>query len=111
MTSTNVKEFLDFGLMDGANLYLHGYSYWCEGYYRKDKDKPMHVFVYKYPSVVVHQIYTKRLSNKQHEFKTVFDVWASSKEEATEKFLQAKIFDGKTFQEVENEIAWYDEID
>ena len=43
------------------------------------------------------------------DYSTVLDVWGDSPDDVKPIFLSAKIFDGKSFWEVEKEIAWYDE--
>ena len=107
MINANLEQFLDTGWFSEASLYLNGYTYWCEGCWNEEREKPMHFFVYKYESVVVDKIYTKP---KNSNYQTVFDIYGNSEEEVKEEFLKAKIFDGKSFWEVEKEIAWYDEI-
>lgn len=107
MINANLEQFLDTGWFSEATLYLNGYTYWCEGCWNEEREKPMHFFVYKYESVVVDKIYTKP---KNSNYQTVFDIYGNSEEEVKEEFLKAKIFDGKSFWEVEKEIAWYDEI-
>ena len=107
MINANLEQFLDTGWFSEATLYLNGYTYWCEGCWNEEREKPMHFFVYKYESVVVDKIYTKP---KNSNYQTVFDIYGNGEEEVKEEFLKAKIFDGKSFWEVEKEIAWYDEI-
>ena len=107
MINANLEQFLDTGWFSEATLYLNGYTYWCEGCWNEEREKPMHFFVYKYESVVVDEIYTKP---KNSNYQKVFDIYGNSEEEVKEEFLKAKIFDGKSFWEVEKEIAWYDEI-
>ena len=107
MINANLEQFLDTGWFSEATLYLNGYTYWCEGCWNEEREKPMHFFVYKYESVVVDKIYTKP---KNSNYQTVFDIYGNSEEEVKEEFLKAKIFDGKSFWEIEKEIAWYDEI-
>ena len=107
MINANLEQFLDTGWFSEATLYLNGYTYWCEGCWNEEREKPMHFFVYKYESVIVDKIYTKP---KNSNYETVFDIYGKSEEEVKEEFLKAKIFDGKSFWEVEKEIAWYDEI-
>lgn len=107
MINANLEQFLDTGWFSEATLYLNGYTYWCEGCWNEEREKPMHFFVYKYESVVVDKIYTKP---KNSNYQKVFDIYGNSEEEVKEEFLKAKIFDGKSFWEVEKEIAWYDEI-
>ena len=107
MINANLEQFLDTGWFSEATLYLNGYTYWCEGCWNEEREKRMHFFVYKYESVVVDKIYTKP---KNSNYQKVFDIYGNSEEEVKEEFLKAKIFDGKSFWEVEKEIAWYDEI-
>ena len=47
MINANLEQFLDTGWYNEATLYLNGYTYWCEGYWKQGKEKPMHFFVYK----------------------------------------------------------------
>ncbi len=115
MINANLTQFLDTGWFNEATLYLNGYTYWCEGCWDKTKDKPMHFFVYRYRSELHHnedgEPYTTRVleNNDVVDYSTVFDVWGYGEDDIKEQFLQAKIFDGKSFWEVEHEIAWYDE--
>ena len=105
MINANLEQFLDTGWFSEATLYLNGYTYWCEGCWNEEREKPMHFFVYKYESVVVDKIYTKP---KNSNYQKVFDIYGNSEEEVKEEFLKAKIFDGKSFWEVEKEIEWVD---
>ena len=71
--------------------------------------------MYRYKSDVYYtkegEPYTKRHIENGDEVKysTVFEIYVKNQEKAKPLFLSAKIFDGKSFWEVENEIAWYDE--
>ena len=94
MINANLEQFLDTGWFSEATLYLNGYTYWCEGCWNEEREKPMHFFVYKYESVVVDKIYTKP---KNSNYQKVFDIYGNSEEEVKEEFLKAKIFDGKSF--------------
>lgn len=111
MINANLEQFLGTGWFNEATLYLNGFTYWCEGCWDMKKEKPMHFFVYKYPSKIVDGIYTKRLDEGETgNPETVFDVWGHGEDDVKAEFLKAKIFDGKSFWEVEDKIAWYDEI-
>lgn len=114
MINANLSQFLDTEGYNEATLYLNGYTYWCEGCWFKAR-KNLFIFLYKYHSVVHNdgsQIWTTRLieNNDVVDYSTVFDVWGSDEEEVKNLFLNAKIFDGKSFGEIENELAWYDEL-
>ena len=102
MINANLEQFLDTGWYNEATLYLNGYTYWCEGCWNEEREKPMHFFVHKYESVVVDKIYTKP---KNSNYQTVFDIYGNSEEEVKEEFLKAKIFDGKSFWKVEKRLG------
>lgn len=108
MINANLEQFLDTGWFNEATLYLNGFTYWCEGYWDHTKEKPMHFFVRKYPSEIVDGIYTKRIDNGKDE-EVVFDMWGYDEDDVKVAFLKAKIFEDKSFWEVEDVIAWYDE--
>ncbi len=117
MINANLDQFLDYGWFSEATLYYKGFTYWCEGYrIEKDAEKYRY-FVYRYRSVIHEDKsgnkYTTRLikDNDVADFSYVFDVYVDSEEEGKQKFFEAKIFDGKSFWEVEKEIAWYDEYE
>ena len=110
MINANLEQFLDTGWYNEATLYLNGYTYWCEGYWEKSKEKPMHFFVYKYRSEIINEKFTRRINDgEKGEYDIVFDIWGYDEDDVKEQFLKAKIFDDKSFWEVEKEIAWYDE--
>ena len=88
MINANLEQFLDTGWFSEATLYLNGYTYWCEGCWNEEREKPMHFFVYKYESVVVDKIYTKP---KNSNYQTVFDIYGNGEEEVKEEEPQEDI--------------------
>ena len=114
MKNGNLEQFLDTGWFSEATLYLNGYTYWCEGTWTEDgREKPMHLTIQKYKSCVVNDVYTKCYVDSNGDavdFENVLDEWFHNEAEAKKYFLESKIFENKTFWEVESEIAWYDEI-
>jgi len=114
MINAYLENFLDTGWFSEATLYLNGYTYWCEGNWDQELEHPMHFFVYKYKSTIHkkgEKVWTSRMIENDNvvEYSIVFDVYGNGEDDVKERFLSAKIFDGKTFWEVEKEIAWYDE--
>ena len=114
MINGHLSQFLDTGWFNEATLYYKGYTYWCEGCWDHDKEKPMHFFVNKYRAVVHKDdkaVWTSRLieNGKVVDYSTVLDIWGYGEDDVKELFLKAKIFEGKSFWEVENELSWYDE--
>ena len=114
MINANLEQFLDTGWFNEATLYYNGHTYWCEGGF-DSTDKKMYFWVYRYKSDLFKtpdgEIYSKRhiVNNDVDDYSTVFETNGKTEEEVKEQFLKAKIFDGKSFWEVEKEIAWYDE--
>ena len=114
MINANLEQFLDTGWYNEATLYLNGYTYWCEGSQDYSREKPMHFSVYKYRSVIHNEngeIWTSRLIENVDvvDYSVVYDYYGYGENDVKEQFLKAKIFDGKSFWEVEKELAWYDE--
>ncbi len=108
MINANLDQFLDTGWFSEATLYYKGYIYWCEANWDFTKEKPMHFFVYRFPAEVVDTYYFKRLYTDE-PFYYIFEIWGYGEEDVKEEFLKAKIFEGKSFWEVESELAWLDE--
>ena len=114
MINANLEQFLDTGWFSEATLYYKGYTYWCEGGWDKSKEKPFHLFIYKYKSYLVkenEEIWSRRLIENGDvvDYSLVLDIQGYDEDDVKEQFLKAKIFEGKSFWEVEKEIAWYDE--
>lgn len=115
MINANLEQFLDTGWLNEATLFYNGHTYWCEGCWDEKNEKPMHFFVYRYKSepFVANDgsKWTKRIIENGDvvDYSIVFDIRGQNEEEVKEQFLKAKIFDGKSFWEIEKEIAWYDE--
>ncbi len=112
MINANLEQFLDYGWFNEATLYYKGYTYWCEANWDESVSKKFHFFVYKYRSVIYDEIYTKRLVENGDvvDYSTPIDIYVETEQEAKDYFFSAKIFDGKSFWEVEEELAWYDEF-
>ncbi len=108
MINADLNQFLDNGWFNEATLYYKGYVYWCEGCWDKTKEKPMNFFVYRFPARIVDGKYFERIPTDE-PFSYLLNIWGHSENEVREQFLQAKIFEGKSFWEVEQELAWYDE--
>ena len=117
MINANLEQFLDTGWFSEATLYYNGHTYWCEGGWDRDehKEKPFGLVVYRYKAILVKsndEIFSRRAieNGDVADYSTVFDMWGYGEDDVKEAFLNAKIFDGKSFWEVEKEIAWYDEF-
>ncbi len=91
MIDGNPNEFID-GLHYGDERFFmfHGRKYFVQGYF--EEGRPMlEVYIFEPPD---------------NDFK--WEAFSSDKHYPVEAFENAKIFDGKSFWEVENEIQWVD---
>ena len=110
MINANLSQYLDNGWYNECELYYKGYIYFCQGTnnHVSDPNLHFHFIVYKYKVEIVEEVYYKRLEPYDNDI-DVYDEYASDEYEMKERFLQAKIFEGKSFWEVEKELAWYEE--
>ena len=106
MINASLEQFLDTGWFSDATLYYKGYVYWCEGCWDYNREKPMNFFVYRFPVKLINEDTFVRLN---YEYEMLLDIYGYGEEDVKEEFLKAKIFEGKSFWEVEKELAWYDE--
>ena len=108
MINANLSQFLDTGWFNEATLYYNGFIYWCEGNWDKTKQMQMHFFVYRFPVKIVDKVYFERIHTDE-SFEYLFEVWGFNEGDVKNKFLNAKIFEGKSFWEVENSLMRLDE--
>lgn len=92
MIDGNPHDFVDTVYTGQDIVYLyHGIKYWFQGYTLENGTCHMEIFQYQPPAED--------------------EIWShddTSMEKCLEAFLQAPIFDGKTFWDAEQEITWVD---
>ena len=108
MINANLEQFLDTGWFNEATLYYEGYIYWCEGGIYHKKNNSFYFSVYRFPAQIINEKYFKRLHSEE-PFKYLYEDTGKNEDEVKERFLKAKIFNGKSFWDVEKELAWLDE--
>ena len=110
MINGNIEQFLDTGWFNEATLFYNGYIYWCESYYDFDKECST-FFIDKWAALNENNtLFHTLLNNKgKVEYERVFECSNKDMDYIKKMFLTSKIFDGKTFWEVEQEIAWLEE--
>ena len=109
MINGNLSQFLDTGWWNAdATICYNGHIYFFDSYF--DDDDTMHLRIMRWKA--------RNVDNKTYE--VVYDEngeWidfsqiemeAPNEEALREKFLKAKIWDGKRLWEVEKELAWLD---
>lgn len=96
MINTDMNQFMDCLSYGGEiDILYKGSKYLIEGYCTEDKI--YHLFVYKYEE------------NGKTEDEMIYEIESTnSVKECADQFLEAKIWDGKCFWEVEKEMEWVD---
>ncbi len=110
MINGYLEQFLDTGWYTEATLYYNGYIYWCEAQYDNTAGISR-FFVDKWAvenegNTFYHSIFE---SDGTLEWNRVYEVENKDLDFIKKQFLEAPIFDGKTFWQVEKQIAWLEE--
>ena len=111
MINGNLSQFLDTGWYSEGTIYFSGYIYWCEGDTNPETGIS-HFWVNRWRAETEeNKLYRSIIDNNgdPHGYATVLDMYDSSMDRLNKRFLEASIFDGKTFWQVENKIAWLEE--
>ncbi len=109
MIRHELEQFLDLGWYNEATLYYKGKIYWCEGY---TKDNLFTFFVNSWAVDIIDDLYYKSNIDSDGQliaFKEVYKVTNSDMDYVKKMFLESKIFEGKSFWEIESELKWLEE--
>ena len=110
MINGSLNQFLDTGWFTEATLFYHDYVYWCEAYYDTEKKSNI-FFIDKWHAVNENNAYYHSIVDENGNL-TYTRIYEDSDEDLDaikRRFLTAPVFDGKSFWEIETEIAWLDE--
>ncbi len=110
MINGHAEQFLDTGWYSEATLYYNGYIYWHEA---QTNDKETVFFVDRWKAqneanVFYHSILQ---SDGILQWERILEIHDADLEKIKKRFLESAIYDGKSFWNVEKEIAWLDESD
>ena len=110
MNSRSLEQFLDTGWFSEATLFYNGCIYWCEASY-DEKTETNTFFVDKWTAVNEgNRFFHSVLDEKGNLNSTrVYQDSGPDLDMIKKKFLLGKLFDGKSFWEVESELEWLDE--
>lgn len=111
MKKAEIEQFLDTGWHNDATLYYQGFIYWCEGLINSKTDMFEFSVERWEVDIVDDQYYASKTTSdgKYLNYKVVFEVATDDPQAAKKLFLEAKIFDGRSFWEIGHEIKWLDE--
>ncbi len=108
MINADLNQFLDTGWWNqDATIYYRGYIHFLDSW---NDEEGMHLRIMKWRA--------KNIDNKRYEdihdetgdladFSQMFFL-GEDEDDLREKFLAAPIWDGKSFWEIEQELAWLD---
>ena len=110
MINGDLNQFPDTGWYSEAELFYNDHLYWCEGW-RNQETSDFTFYVrtqkVKLDSDFVYYSYLTA-DGEPVDYKVVYEVTDVDVDRIKRDFLKAKIFEGKSFWEVEKEIVWMD---
>lgn len=112
MINGDLQQFLDTGWYMESTLYYKGFIYWCEA--TTDSNAGFtKFFVDRWKAETSDNIlYNEyRKDGKLVDYSTVYEEFNKDIDVLKRKFLEAPIFEGKTFWQIEQDVAWLDEGD
>ena len=110
MINGSLDQFLDTGWYSEATIYYNGYIYWLEGYTKPEIH--MHFFfIDRWRALLNDDMHycEYRLNNRLVDYKRIYEISANDMDILKRRFLEAPVFDGKTFWEIEDNLIWADE--
>lgn len=110
MINGHLEQFLDTGWYSEATLYYNGYIYWCEAQYNATTNTTT-FFVDKWVVENEDDTYYHSILEEDGSVKweRVYEIIEKDLELIKKYFLEANIFDGKSFWQVEKQLAWLEE--
>ena len=110
MINGKLEQFLDTGWYSEAAMFYKGNVYWCEAQKMHNSDEIL-FFVDRWAATNEDNICYHSLINKDGEmqWKRVFEASSTDLSRIKRQFLEAPIFEGKTFWQIEREVAWLEE--
>ena len=105
-----LEQFLDTGWYSEATLFYKGFIYWCEA--QSDPiTNTITFFIDRWAAENEDNTYYHTLL--EHDgtlmWNRVFEITDSDMDRIKQRFLESPVFEGKTFWQVEKDIAWLDE--
>ena len=110
MINGSLEQFLDTGWFSEATVFYNGYLYWCEAVFDETTRKNT-FFVDRWRAENESNEWYHSILNKDGklEYERVYEDSDVDIEQIKKRFLEANIWDGKTFWEAESDIFWLDD--
>ena len=111
MINGELEQFLDAGWYSEATLYYDGFVYWHEGY---SDFNICAFFVQRWRAALVKDNFNLcrayYMNKTVVDYKRVFELSDVDMDFIKTQFLQAPIYDGKSFWEVEKDLVWVEDL-
>lgn len=107
MINGSLEKFLDTGWWNAdATIYYKDHIYFLDSYF--DEKGAMYLRIMKWKSINIDNKTYENVYDSNGKWIDFSEIEMDAPNEAAlrEKFLKAKIWDGKSFWEVEKELAW-----
>jgi hypothetical protein len=108
MINGYTEQFLDTGWYSESTLFYNGCIYWHEAQ-TNDTETVFFVDCWKAENEGNLYFHSSLEPNGTLPFKRVLEIHGTDLELIKKQFLESPVYDGKTFREVEKELAWLDE--
>lgn len=110
MINGHLDQFLDTGWYSEATLYYNGFIYWCEAQLNVSTNITS-FFVDKWAARNEDNTYYHSILEEDGTIRwdRVFETDSNDLELIKKHFLEACIFDGKSFWQIEKDLAWLEE--
>ena len=113
MINGELEQFLDSGWYFEATLYYKGFVYWHAGYINSDTKIYSH-FVDRWRASLVKEDYNLciiyDIDGYLVDYERIFEISGNDFDLIKRQFLQAPIYDGKSFWEVEKDLVWVEDL-
>lgn len=110
MINGKIDQFLDTGWFSEATLYYNGYIYWCEA--QTDNNSNIITFIIDcWKAENEKNLYFHTIQNEDGtvDWKNVCKITGNDLDLIKKQFLEFPAFEGKTFWQVEKQLAWLEE--
>lgn len=108
MINGNLDQFLDTGWNMESTLFYQGHIYWLEA---QTNSIDTVFFIDCWEAVNEDNLYYHSLMEKDGTliWERVLEIHGDDVDQIKKQFLESPVFDGKTFWQIEKEVAWLDE--
>lgn len=108
MINGSIEQFLDTGWYSESTLFYNGHIFWHEA---QTGDNETVFFIDRWKAQNENNLYFHSLQETDGTlcWERILEIHGTDLDKIKKQFLESPVYDGKTFWQVEKEIAWLDE--